>query len=230
METPVIRKEHAELLLDKRFLRLYDLQYAPGKHYFVASRRKTEELAAVKTEDEFKTLLPDAVSCFVILLKEGDEPRLLLTKEYRYALGRFVLSVPAGLVDPKDAAEREPLLTAAAREIYEETGLRAGEGDRLFTVSPCCFSTPGMTDESNGLVCAVCRVRDYGFLTDEHTEGTELFSGFELVSKETAKRYLASGRDGAGLFYSMYTWAGLMYFISGLWEEAQGHAPGAPLA
>ena len=34
-----INKDHIEALYEARFLNMYDLQYAEGKHYFVATRR-----------------------------------------------------------------------------------------------------------------------------------------------------------------------------------------------
>ena len=42
-----IRKEDVETLFESPYVRVYDLQYAPGKHYFNASRRKKEELPAI---------------------------------------------------------------------------------------------------------------------------------------------------------------------------------------
>ena len=216
---PVITPEKTELLCDKKFLRLYDYRYEPGKHYYVVSRNTPDRLAAVKDDDAFRTMLPDAVSCFVIVLLPGHDARLLLTKEYRYPAGRFLLSIPAGLIDEKDRAEKEPLLTAARREIYEETGLRLKETDRVFSLNDLCLSSPGMSDESNALICAVAEAEDDSFLSDKGSEGTELFAGFELVTREQAERYLTTGRDAEGIFYSMYTYAALLYFLSGRWEK-----------
>lgn len=218
-KTPVITEEKIDVIADKKFLRMYDCRYAEGRHYFIVSRRKKEDLWAVKSEEEGKNALPDAVSCFVIVLLPDNKPRLLLSREYRYPLGRFVLSVPAGLMDEQDRMEENPLRAAAAREIREETGLAVADTDTVFAVSPCCFSTPGMTDESNALVCAVVRAEDDSFLTDSNSEETELFDGFILADREEAERYLSAGRDRDGVFYSMHTFAALLYFVSGRWEE-----------
>ena len=160
MQAPVIRSEDAVPLLENRFLKAYDLRYAPGRHYFIASRRDREDLVAAMSDDSARTMLPDAVTCAVILTDgNGDNARLLLNYEYRYPCGRFLLSPPAGLLDPEDCAAAEPLLTAARREIMEETGIAVDEaqGDRLFVLSPVLFSSPGMTDESNGIAAAVVR-------------------------------------------------------------------------
>lgn len=215
---PVITPDKIELLDDKRFLRLYDYKYEPGKHYYVVSRNTADKLAALRSEEAFKTSLPDAVSCFVIVILPGNDARLLLTKEYRYPAGRFLLSIPAGLIDEKDRGGEEPLLTAARREIFEETGLELKPTDRVFSVNDYCLSSPGMTDESNALICAVAEVEDGSFLSDKGSEGTELFDGFELVTREQAEKYLSTGRDEEGVFYSMYTYAALLYFLSDRWK------------
>ncbi len=215
---PIIRKENVKTLFDGRFIKVFDLQYAEGKHYFDATRRPLDKLVATKTDEEFKTMLPDAVGCVVILKIKDNEPRLLLTKEYRYPAGQFLLSPPAGLLDAEDEQADNPVLSAARREIEEETGLRLGENDSLFIINPLLFSSPGMTDESNALACAVINLEDTTKLSQQGAVGSELFDGFELLTAADAREILKNGRDREGLFYSVYTWSALMYFISDLWK------------
>ena len=74
-----IDKHHIETLYETRFLRCYDLQYAEGKHYYEASRRETGDLVAAKTDDEFREMLPDAVTIAVVLHLPGNETRLLMS-------------------------------------------------------------------------------------------------------------------------------------------------------
>lgn len=217
---PEIKKENVKPLFESKFIKVFDLQYEEGKHYFDATRRSLDNLMAIKTEEEFKSALPDAVTCVVILNMKGAEPKLLLDYEYRYPAGQFLLSPPAGLLDPEDATAADPLLATAKREIEEETGLILTENDKLFTINPLLFSTPGMTDESNALVCAVIHVTDTTALSQEGAVGSECFDGFELLSKEEACKILTSGRDKNGIFYSVFTWAALMYFVSDLWKNA----------
>lgn len=215
----VIEKENVKTLLDARFLRVVDLQYAPGKHYFNATRRSADDLAAIKSDAEFKAMLPDAVSCIVILDMPGEEPRLLLSYEFRYPVGRFLLSVPAGLIDEQDKEKEEPILFAAIREIKEETGLEIRESDLVTIVNPLLFSTPGMTDESNALVCALLHPDSLSVLSQEGAEGSELFDGFALLTKKEALETLQKGCDKAGNYYPLYTWAALAYFVSGVWKK-----------
>lgn len=223
---PIIRKENVKPLLEEKFIKVYDLQYEEGKHYLDATRRSLENLVAIKSDEDFRKMLPDAVTCVVILKIAGDEPKLLLTKEYRYPTGHFLLSPPAGLLDPEDmTADYSPsdpqtasVLSAAKREIEEETGIRLTADDTLFVINPLLFSTPGMTDESNALACAVVNLKNTSTLTQDGAVGSECFDGFELLSVSDAREILKNGKDKDGIFYSVYTWAALMYFLSDLWR------------
>ena len=213
-----ISKEQIKALVESKFLRVFDIQYAEGKHYYSATRRPADRLAAVMSREQFQNMVPDAVSCFVVMNEDGKEPVLLLTREFRYPVGRYVLSVPAGLIDPEDEGNESPQLAAAAREIQEETGIVIFGTDSLKLVNPLVFSTPGMTDESNALVCAVVHPTGEFRLTQEGAVGSEKFDGFVPVTKTNAEKLLKTGRDADGNFYSAYTWMALMYFVSGMWE------------
>lgn len=198
-----------ETLLDTRFVKVFDLQYAPGKHYYDATRRAREDLVCAMGDEAFRTMTPDAVSLCVVWHEPGQADRMLLNREYRYPLGQYVPSVPAGLIDPEDrGGDREAAIRATAeRELYEETGLRMGEADRYTLLNPCLFSSPGLTDESN----AMARIDLYGHekaeLTQSHAEGSEKFEGFRMVSVEEAREMMA--REPV----SVYTWIGLSEFV-----------------
>ena len=217
MKGPTITPDQAHSLLETPFLRVADLQYAQGRHYYVATRRPLDQLAAVRPEEEFLRLPPDAATCIVILRTPSQEPRLLLMREYRYPAGRFLLSPPAGLMDPEDLETDQPALTTALREIREETGISAAPS-RLELVSPLLFSSPGMTDESNALVLAVYDLPDLSQLNQNGAVGSECFDGFRLLTRKEAAEVLRRGRDEEEHFYSIFTWAALTWFVSGLWE------------
>lgn len=231
MERPIITRSCVKPMFETGYLSVYDLQYEEGRHYYDATRRRREDICAVKTLEEFQAMTPDAVSCFVIIERPQAEPLLLLNREFRFPAGQVLLSVPAGLIDERDREDgnaQEACLRAAAREIKEETGLEIGEKDSLHIVSPAVFSTPGMTDESNALVLAVLRPEDPDFLkknlTQSGAEEQEKFDGFRLLTKMQAKKLLVSGRDEDGIFFPVYSWMAMLYFVSGLWQEAAGDA------
>ena len=214
MDKPIITKDCIKTLFETKFIKVTDIQYAPGKHYYNASRRDLQELTAIKSDEDFREMCPDAVSCFVVIKTPDDEPRLLMQYEFRYPVGRFLLSPPAGLIDEKDKHTDDAVLSTAKREIFEETGITVKDSDELYVVSPLVFSTPGMSDESNAIACAVVELDSLGSLNQDGAEGSECFDGFCLLTKAEAQEVLKNGRDEHGFFYSVYTWAALLYFIS----------------
>lgn len=212
-EKPVFNDDNIKTLYDAKFLRLYDLQYREGAHYFDVSRRASKDLVARKSDKEFKEMLPDAVTIAVVVEVAGEEPRLLLNYEYRYPVGQYLLSPVAGLIDPKDAEKPDPLIAAAKREIFEESGLKVKDSDLIEVVNPCAFSSPGMTDESNALLYAHIKTDSISDLSQDGAEGSELFGGFELVDKAEARKLLTSGRDRYGNCFSISTLIVLTYFV-----------------
>ena len=65
--------------------------------------------------------------------------RILLVRQYRHPVGRFLWEIPAGLIDPGE----DPLVSAK-RELREETGYTARQWRRVISF----FSSPGFTDEA----------------------------------------------------------------------------------
>ncbi len=76
----------------------------------------------------------------------GEDPQLLLLRQYRYAAEQVLWEVPAGRLDPDESP-----LACAHRELLEETGCRAARMEHLFTM----YTTPGFTDEKIHLFMAV---------------------------------------------------------------------------
>ncbi|HYH80086.1 MAG TPA: NUDIX hydrolase [Longimicrobium sp.] len=70
---------------------------------------------------------------------DGDDPILLLVRQYRYAAGGWLYEVPAG----RPERPGEPWEECARRELLEEAGVVAGELRHLTTI----WTTPGFTDE-----------------------------------------------------------------------------------
>ncbi len=68
----------------------------------------------------------------------GDEPQVLLIRQYRFAAGGYIYEIPAGRLEPD-----EKPIDCAARELKEETGCTAAHMEPLTTI----LTTPGFTDE-----------------------------------------------------------------------------------
>ena len=83
----------------------------------------------------------------IVAVEDG---HALLVEQFRVPLGRNCLELPAGLIGDDDGEEDEDTLTAAARELEEETGYRAS----TLTDLGCFYSSPGMVSESFTLVRA----------------------------------------------------------------------------
>lgn len=77
---------------------------------------------------------PGAVAILPVL----EDGSMLLVRQYRYAVGRELLEVPAGTREPDESAEE-----CALREIEEEVGFRAGRIKMLSTF----FISPGWCNE-----------------------------------------------------------------------------------
>ena len=208
-----MRKNDIKKIYNTKFIRLYQYDFSDGKQYFWASRRNQDRLVASMGDEEFKKMQADAVSCFVVLNIKGQPKKLLLNWEYRYPVGQYMLSVPAGVIDPTDYENPYALEDTAIRELKEETGIQVGPTDTVSVINPAVFSTPGMTDESNALVYISINRDQMPAMTQALAEGTEHFEGFRLVTREEAEKFLVNGRDDHGNFYPLFTWAALMFFL-----------------
>lgn len=202
-----------------QFISLYDLQYEEKQHYYVATRRDQKDLVATKDEESFKEMLPDAVSAFLIIEISNEEPRLLMTYEFRYPIGRYVLSIPSGLIDPADKESDNPLITAIKREIREETGLKLKPTDGIKVDQRILFCSPGLTDESTGTVGIVAHLDDLSALSQKGANGGEKFSGFVLATKKEVRDILDQSYDKHSHYYPMVTYAAMRYFLSDVWKE-----------
>jgi len=69
-----------------------------------------------------------------------DEDRVVMVRQYRHPVRRFMLELPAGLLD----VEGESALLGAQRELVEEAGLVA----TVWSVLIDLHTSPGMTDEA----------------------------------------------------------------------------------
>jgi ADP-ribose pyrophosphatase len=96
---------------------------------------------------------------------QGDDPQILLLKQYRYAAEEFLYEIPAGRLDPGE----EPL-TCARRELMEETGCEAERIEHLYTF----YTTPGFTDE-----------RIHAFMAVGLTRGESRHESDEFITVET---------------------------------------------
>lgn len=130
---------------------------------------------------------PGAVA---VLALAGD--RMLVVEQYRKALEKAQVEIPAGKLDPG-----EDPMDAAARELEEETGYRARKLMHLQSFS----TSPGFADEIVHL-----------YVTEELEKGEvhlddEEFLTCEAITLEQARDYVRSGRIcDAKTVMAVYAW------------------------
>lgn len=213
MNKPKFEKENIDVLYENKYLNLYGINCDNGTFYLEASRRKLDNIVALKNDEEYEKMLPDAVTCVLVLKVGGKEPVLYMEREFRYPTKHFLLSPPAGLIDKEDGKDCDPRIEAAKREIKEETGITVKDTDKIYVASPLFFSTPGLTDESNAIVVAVVELDDLSSLSSDGAEGSECFGDYALLTKDDARRLIKECHDENGHFFSIFTWSILLYFV-----------------
>ena len=106
------------------------------------------------------------IGAAVLLAIDNDQDgdHIILVEQYRVPLKANCLELPAGLIGDETAGENAE--TAAARELEEETGYRAG---RIENLGRFC-SSPGMTSETFTMLRATDleKVSEGGGTTDEN--------------------------------------------------------------
>jgi ADP-ribose pyrophosphatase len=102
-------------------------------------------------------------SVVVLAVKENArEPQVLLESQYRHAAQRYLWELPAGRIDPGESE-----LTAAKRELLEETGFKAATWKRILRF----WASPGFVAETMSIYLA--RGLRYGTAQPEDDEVIE---------------------------------------------------------
>lgn len=124
----------------------------------------------------------------------GDNPEVLLIRQYRYAAEGDVFEIPAGRLDPGEDPEH-----CARRELREETGYTAESVQYLTTI----FTTPGFTDEKIHL-----------FTASKLTTGKAAHESDEFVSLAPMSLSEALRRIESGEIQDSKTIVALMFAVA----------------
>lgn len=149
------------------YVNLYELDTInrkgnPGK-YYVASRAKQAQALELVTGEQHS----DGVIIYSLYGEQRD--RVVLVRQYRYAINGYIYEFPAGLVEPG-----EDYHTSAIRELKEETGLDLHPIPVENLYQKPYYTTIGMTDECCGTV--------YGYATGTvSADGLEDTEEIEVV-------------------------------------------------
>lgn len=102
-----------------------------------------------------------------------EDGKILMVRQYRNALDRYTLEVPAGGLNGVD----EPTRTAAARELEEETGYRTDELDFLITIR----TTVAFCNEKIDIYVAKNLVPSHQHLDEDEFINVEAYTVEELM-------------------------------------------------
>ena len=141
---------------------------------------------------------PGAVAV-IALTDSGD---LVMERQYRYSLGRDMIEIPAGKIDPGE----DPLATAR-RELKEETGYIASEWRHLATIHIAI----GYSNEHIEIYLAKGLKQELADLDDE--EFVEVFA----LPLATALAWVREGRITDAKTVSCLFWAEKI--LDGVWTK-----------
>jgi ADP-ribose pyrophosphatase len=143
---------------------------------------------------EFDIARHSGASAVVPFLSDpaGDEPQVLLIRQYRYAADGYIYEIPAGRLD----AGGTPI-ACAARELKEETGCTAAHMEPLTSI----LTTPGFTDEVIHLFMAT------ELTHGEHSREADEFVDLVVMRLSEALELVRDGtitdsKTALGLLYS----------------------------
>ena len=122
----------------------------------------------------------------------GEDPQILLLRQYRYAADGYLFEIPAGRLEPGEEPE-----ACAVRELREETGCEAEELEHLTTI----FTTPGFTDERIHLYMALGLTRGKSALEDDEFAETVTMSLSEALAK-IADGEITDGKTIVAILYA----------------------------
>lgn len=128
--------------------------------------------------------------------------RILLTEQFRAAVGRIVIDLPAGLAGDVAGEENEEFATSALRELIEETGYNAKRVDHVAD----CPTSPGLTSEIVSFFIArdLRQVSKGGGVEGENiVVHCPTIRGIDKwLAKQVAEGKLVDGKVYAGLQFS----------------------------
>jgi len=159
-----------------------------GKVFKVTSDKVREPSGITAQRD----IIRHSGSVVVLAIDEqGEEPLVLLERQYRYAAQDYLWELPAGRIDPGENA-----LAGAKRELIEETGYRAKKWKRALFF----YASPGFLDETMAIYLA--RDLTLGEATPEEDEAIEcellpLSRVVEMIFKATIR----DGKTIAGVLW-----------------------------
>lgn len=129
----------------------------------------------------------------VAIIALTEDQKILLVKQYRKALERSLVEIPAGKIEPDEAPE-----VTARRELEEETGYTTNHLSYLTSL----YTSPGFADEIIHLYYTDCITPLKEKIPGDEDEFVELIE----LTVEEAEKYLQEGKicDAKTAYALMY--------------------------
>jgi ADP-ribose pyrophosphatase len=143
-----------------------------ARHF--SARLDAVRLRTGRVTERIKIDHPEAAAVVAFL----DRNRILMVRQWRYAIGSETLEIPAGKVDPGEAPE-----VCAGRELMEETGQRASRLIEIFSYYPAI-----------GYANEIIRIFIASGLEKIGGEDSDEISGVEVVELDKLHDMIMSGR------------------------------------
>ncbi len=124
-----------------------------------------------------------------VILALTDERRLVLVRQYRYAVDEFLWEAPAGHINPGEVPEQ-----TARRELVEETGYYPRHLEKLAAFYP----SPGFSDEIMYLFLATGLEERTACPDDDEAIEVRLFS-LEQATAMASQEQVLDGKTLLGL-------------------------------
>ncbi|RAP76901.1 ADP-ribose pyrophosphatase [Paenibacillus montanisoli] len=147
----------------------------------------TVELPDGKTATREIVRHPGAAAVLALI-----EDKMLVVEQYRKPMEKFQVEIPAGKLD----AGEDPMV-AAARELEEETGYRAGKLRPLSAF----YTSPGFADEKLYIYIAEDLVKG------ESSPDEDEYLAVEAITFDQAQQYMKEERiSDAKTILAVYAW------------------------
>lgn len=171
-----------------KYLTCYELVYEGGtnstKVYEMVSRNNN-----IRSVEELSNTDAEAV---VMILHDSTKEKILLCKEFRMALGKYIYSFPSGLIE-----QGETVFECANRELKEETGLHLHS---IEIQLPESFSAVGLCNEKS--ICIIGEA--CGIIGNNTNEFENIYAHW--FTKEEVKHILQYESVSARMQMYCYMW------------------------